>query len=396
MAGKKAEKAKEELAWRGARGFARSLERWMGGGGGKPGAGAAGEAGCTKMLDAHERKWARASYKKAAKAEKTLFLKSVMRFAYELGGGEKACPPLAKILGKMRRGRARLGEFYEYVLQDSDSRMEGGGGMRLGRVAARMGEGGLESEYYKWFRKEFGVPPGGARRRRIPLCTKSPAELRKARKKVDRKAVAGKIYSSKGRMVGSSAMGRILRYLKTGRLTKITLENAGVAASVAAILYGAGLEDVSVSGRRVNLGLRETIYNAKKRIAREGALAGRKEILQGIEYLKRRGIGAGRVEEARKLLDSGRVRLALEEVCRIALKSCSEKYVLMGRVKGSFGERGEEMVRAFKSRVGGEGESSLMEIYGMMERGNYPTALGRLRRIMGAIEAIEGDYPQFF
>jgi hypothetical protein len=54
------------------------------------------------------------------------------------------------------------------------------------------------------------------------------------------------------------------------------------------------------------------------------------------------------------------------------------------------------MISAFKERVGGAGESSLMDVYDMMGREEYPSALERLRKIFRAIEWVRGEYPHMF
>lgn len=208
--------------------------------------------------------------------------------------------------------------------------------------------------------------------------------------------MARKIYAPKGRLVGSAAMGRILGYLQTGKLTKLVFEDKAAARGVAQILHESGVDDISASGNRINMGLKETIYHAKKRIAEEGFGGSVQDVLGHLEYFSRKGIGGARINQAKKMLESGNAGGAIEEVCRIALKSCRERYLAMGEVKRSFGNDGREMVSAFKKHVGAEGDSSLLVIYDMVERGEYPSALGRLKRIFDAIEIIEGKYPHMF
>lgn len=396
MAGRKAEKAKAEIAWRQARAFVRSLEKWMGSGrGNKVSAGGAeGEVDCMGLLGGREKKWVREKYGKAGRKEKRLFLKSAMHFMCLLGTGETGCKNLANTLRRMCAGRAELGEFYEYVLQHSDDKVGKGGG-RLGAVASGMEKMGLGKEYYAWFREKYGEAEGGADAGgRAAKGARTPGGLRRARKAVDAKALAGAIFPKKGRLVGSAALMRIMDYLEDGRLTKLAFENRESAAAVAGALGRAGIGDVSLNGSRVNLGLRETLHNAKKRIAGESAGAQR-PLETYVEYFRKHGLGEAGVKEVKALLGGGRPKEAAERACRLALQACKKHYLIMGGKRYSFGKEGEKMLLSFRKHAG-EGKSSLLAVHDMIGRGEYPPALERLRRIFGAIEAVQGQYPHMF
>ncbi|MBN2122283.1 hypothetical protein JW721_04485 [Candidatus Micrarchaeota archaeon] len=387
MAGNKAEKAKEELRWNEARSFAKGLEAWAETNKAQKAfrkcfVETLGTTACRKI---------RAQYKMANKGERMLFLKCAMRFVYAAGGGKEACSSLASIIFEMAEGGARMGELYEYVLQNQEKELEHGRG-RLAKILVEMDKEGIGKEYYQWFAGEFGSDEKKAPGRGpIPISISSAKELLSSRMAVNMGALEARIHAPKGRLAGSAAMGRIREYLETGKLTKLTFRDKAASESVARILFDSGVVDILPSGNHVTLGLREKIYEAKA-AARRGVAAVPAE--EYLEYFLGKGLEESKAMEIARLMDSGRESEALGEMCRFALKECRNQYVYMGERKRSFGKKGAEMLASFKKHAGGN--VSLMGVYGMMERGEFSPALRRLRELFGAIERVSEEYPAMF
>ena len=121
----KAKKAEQELSWQEAREFARSFEDWVN-----------GEKedifysktnkkeGFFSRFSMGEKEWILKSYGMAKKTEKRVFFKTLIHFMNILGRKKIGYDNLAKILKKMANDNAKLGEFYDYLVQYSDERVE--------------------------------------------------------------------------------------------------------------------------------------------------------------------------------------------------------------------------------------------------------------------------------
>lgn len=386
MAGNKAKKAKDEILWNEARGFAKELEAWAG-------TGKAQKAfrNCfLGTLGATAGRKIGAQYKSAKKGGRLLFLKCAMHFFYAAGGGKDACSGLAEVLFDMAEEGAGVWELYEYVLQNPDKEFGHGKG-KLGKILAEMDAEGIGKEYYKWFEKEFGAPlnrAGGLGA--IPISISSAKDLVAARKAADFNALKARLRTPPGRLAGSAAIGRIKEYLETGRFAKLSFRDKAQAASVARILFDSGIGDMLPSGNHITLGLRERIYDAKAMAQKGAGLFPAEEYL---EYFLGRGMEDADAMGIANLMDSGRESEALGEMCRFALRECRNQYVFLGERKRSLGKKGEEMLESFKKHAGGN--VSLMGVYGMMEMGEFAPALRRMREILRAIENVSSEYPLF-
>ena len=391
----KAKKAAQEVAWRDSRGFARAFEKWLGG---SRNAGAAG-AVLLPMLNSKEKKWLRASYQKAEKGETRIFFKTLICAMCILGTGESACRNLAKILKKMASDEAMLGELYDYLVQYGDEKLEPEG-VRLSVVVSQMQrESGIEDEYYSWFSEEFGVPP----EEKWPeypsfFSTRRPGEFGKLRKEVDWEVLSGLLESREGLRMGNAPLGKIRRYLRDGGIAKLSFESPERAARIANVLFEFGLEDISLASSRITLGLKETIYEARKRAGRvaPAAVGGEDFLDDYISYFRAHGLDTAHLEEIGHLFSLGKENEAVEKMCRTMLQNCKKEYLIMGEKKYAHGEEGRRMITYFKNQVGEDGDASLLLLYDMITRGDYPSALKRLKTICDAIDDVKGEYPHIF
>lgn len=396
MAEGKAEKAKEEIAWKKAGVFVRALEEFLEGKGGRKQKDAQGGAGGLLEIGENEGRWLAESYKKAGKAERRLFLKTVLHAIYGLGAGEGGKAALSWIVGKMAADGAHCGELYDYLMQYGNEKVAGSG-TRLGAAVSATGkESGIDDEYYQWFNREFKVPKQEVWRRYPALFTaKSPGQIKEERKKASWKSLR-KILSSLYHMhMGNAVLSRIRDYMEKGGLAKLSLENERRAARLAGILFEFGLEDVGQNGNMVTLGLRETIYDARKSIAGGGGTHV-PAVGAYLDYFRDNLPGGEYSGELPGLIESGMESEAAERMCRAVLQECKKSYLILGQKKYTFGSEGEKMIEHFKSHVGREGDASLLSVYDMIIREDYARALEKLRAIVTALKEVRGEYPHMF
>lgn len=398
MKGNKVEKAKHELAWRDARVFARLLEDWLKGNGKAPSY-TTGERKIdfSSFVDGKEAEWLLGAYSKAKKKERLLFLKTVIYFMYWLGPKSSGFETLAKVFSIMAKDGARAGELYGYIVQYGDEKIDGTG-MRFSSLLSMLRkESTIEKEYYEWFSEEFQVPPEGLWLDYPTFfSTKTPKELAEMRRNVNWGALSGILSSLHGIYVGSAARGRIKDYVENGGITKLAFENRKRAARVARLLFEFGLEDISQNGEKVSLGLKETIYEARKKIEPAGLPPDSRFLDFYMDYFREHGLDENHVDEVNGLLGSGNVMGAVDRMCRHMLQACKKQYLMMGEKRYSFGKEGEKMIADFKNHVGAQGDASLLTLYDMVGKGEYAPALERLKVIFQAIKEVKGDYPHMF
>jgi hypothetical protein len=399
MDGGKAEKAEQELAWRDSRIFARSLESWLKGEGAGIQYQKGGEtANFFSLLGRREKEWLRDSYSTAKKEERALFLKTLIYFMYWLGVRKTGCENLATMFRWMAGDGARLGEMYDYLVQYGDERIEHRGLRFSSMVSVLRKQTAIEQEYHRWFAEEFQVPPEGIWTDYPSFfSTKTPKEFAEMRKAVKWGALYNILSSPYGLYVGSAALGKIESYVKGGGLTKLTFPDRKRAARVASLLFEFGLQDISQNSNRITLGLKETIYEARKKVVSVPSIPAAEKVMDiYLDYFRGHGLGEEQAEEIGGLFSTGRDLEAVDRMCKLVLQECKRQYLLMGEKKYSFGEEGKKMISDFKKRVGEEGEASLLSLSDMLRSGEYSAALERLRAIMEAIEKVRGDYPQMF
>ena len=399
MNNEKAEKAEQELAWQDARGFARSFEDWANGDVDEISySEARKKCGFFSVLTENEKEWLLKAYGKAKKKENRVFFKTLIYFMYLLGTKKIGCDNLAKILRKMARDEARLGEFYDYLVQYSDERVDYKE-IRFGSLASAIREGSkIEKEYYNWFRKEFNVPPEGAWSE-YPnfFTTRTPKEFIEMRKKVDWKPLSSILSTTYGIYVGNAVLGKIEDYVKHGRITKLSFESKERAARIASLLFEFNLEDLSQSSNKVTLGLKETIYRARKKVGGSPSIPAEAYLIEDyLDYFKDHGLNRVHIAEIGGLFESGADIEALDKMCKSMLQACKKQYLIMGGKKYTFGKEGIRMVSDFKKYVGAEGDASLLLLYEMINRGDYTAALKRLKTICGALEEVRMEYPHLF
>ncbi|MCP4648255.1 MAG: hypothetical protein GY852_11085 [bacterium] len=399
MDNNKAKKAKEELAWEDSRVFARSFESWLKSKGGKI------EYGDRQKIidlfsefEKHEKEWLGGSYKKAKKRERSLFLKTLIYFTYGLGTEKIGCENLAIILKKMAEDNARLGEFYGYLVQYGDARVEGRGFRFDSLVGIMQKESRIDEEYYKWFDEEFQVPPEGIWAEYPTFfSTKTPKELIQMREGAKWGSLSSILSSIYGIYVGNAVLGKLRDYVEDGGITRITFENKKRAARVATLLFEFGLQDLSQKSDRITLGLKETVYEARKKVANAPSIPTEEYFVESyLGYFKSHGLKEMQANEINKLFSVGQEIEAMDKMCRFALQACKRNYLIMGEKKYSFGNEGREMISDFKKNVGGQGDASLLSLYDMITRGDYSLALEKLRAILDAIDNVKVQYPHMF
>lgn len=399
MDGGKAEKAKQELAWRDSRIFARSFEAWLRGEGASIGYELHGEkVNFFSLLGRKEKEWLRDSYKSAKKGERNLFLKTLIYFMYWLGVKRTGCENLALMVERMAGDSARLGEFYEYLVQYGDEKIEHRGLRFNSMISVLRKQTGIEKEYYEWFSEEFRVPPEGIWTEYPTFfSTKTPKEFIEMRKKVKWSALSNILSSQYGLYVGSAVRGKVRNYVEKGGIAKLTFSNRKRAARIANLLFEFGLQDLSQNGNRITLGLKETIYDARKRVETVPSIpSGEFFVETYLDYFRGHGLERKEAAEIGGLLNSGRDLEAIDRMCRLALQECKKQYLLMGEKKYRFGDEGKRMITDFKRHVGEEGDASLLSLYDMLTVGDYSAALERLRAIMDAIDSVREEYPHMF
>ena len=397
MDGEKAEKAQEEIAWEDARIFARSFESWLKGKNVKiEYTDKRNRVNLFSGFEKKEREWLRGSYKKAKKRERTLFLKTLIYFMYGLGTKRIGCENLGIMLSKMAEDDARLGEFYGYLVQYGDARIEHRGFRFDSLVAIIQKESEIEKNYYEWFAEEFQVPPEGVWSEYPTFfSTKNPKELIEMRKGARWGPLSSILSSIYGMYVGNAVLGKLRDYVENGGITRITFENKKRAARVANLLFEFGLQDLSQKSNRITLGLKETVYDARKKVA-SAPPSGEYVVESYLGYLKSHGLAEIQVEEVNRLFSVGKEIEAMDRMCRYALQVCKKNYLVMGEKKYAFGDEGKKMVSDFKKNVGGQGEASLLSLYDMISRGDYTLALEKLRTILDAIDVVKGQYSHMF
>lgn len=397
MDGKKAKKAQEEIAWEDARVLARSFESWLKGKDVKiEYKDKRNRVNLFSSFGKKEKEWLRGSYKKAKKRERMLFLKTLIYFMYGLGTKRIGCENLTIMLSKMAEDNAKLGEFYGYLVQYGDARIEHRGFRFDSLVAVIQKESDIEKEYYGWFSEEFQVPPEGVWAEYPTFfSTKSPKELIGMRGGVRWGPLSSILSSVYGMYVGNAVLGKLKDYVENGGITRLTFENKKRAARVANLLFEFGLQDLSQKSNRITLGLKETVYDARKRVA--SAPPSEEYVVESyLGYFKSHGLEEIQAKEINNLFSVGKEIEGMDRMCRFVLQVCKKNYLVMGEKKYSFGNEGRKMVSDFKKSVGGQGDASLLSLYDMISRGDYTLALEKLRTILDAIDTVKGQYPHMF
>ncbi len=397
MDGKKAKKAQEEIAWENARSLARSFESWLKGKDAKiEYRDKRNRVNLFSIFGKKEKEWLRGSYKRAKKRERMLFLKTLIYFMYGLGTKRIGCENLTIMLSKMTEDNARLGEFYGYLVQYGDARIEHREFRFDSLVAVIQKESDIEKEYYRWFAEEFQVPPEGAWAEYPTFfSTNTPKELIEMREGVRWGPLSSILSSIYGMYVGNAVLGKLEDYVENGGITRITFENKKRAARVANLLFEFGLQDLSQKSNRITLGLKETVYDARKKVASVSP-PGEYIMESYLGYFKSHGLEEMQAKEINKLFSVGKEIEGMDRMCRFVLQVCKKNYLIMGEKKYSFGNEGREMVSDFKKSVGGQGDASLLSLYDMITRGDYTLALEKLRTILDAIDTVKGQYPHMF
>ncbi|MFP3949723.1 MAG: hypothetical protein ACLFUZ_01375 [Candidatus Micrarchaeia archaeon] len=399
MEGRMAEKAKKEIEWEKARAFARGLESMLKGGKAKIPA-------RTRMkikeflasLGEREGSWIKDVYKKSGEKERKLFLKALMYFIFWLGTEKTGQRNLKETIGRMSRDGARLGEFYDYLVQYRDKKIKGRGVRLASLVSAMDRDINMGEEYYSWFSEEFNIPPEGVWTSYPTFFTgKTPKELRDARKKINWRALRNILSSVYGMYVGHAALGRIEEYVKNGQMAKLAFQNKKRAARIASLLFQFGIKDISQNGNKLSLGLRETIYQARKQVEGGPAIELNKRFLERyLKYFTAHGLDRGKAEEITRIFERGNKWEAIDRMCRMALRICKKEYLVMGEKKYKFGKMGKKMVSDFKKNVGKQGDASLLKLYEMIAEEDYTRALHRLRAILDSIDSVREGYPNIF
>ncbi len=399
MVGEKAKKAEQELAWRDSRVFAQSFEKWLDGKTGKIVYFDGGKRiDLFSLFTDKEKEWLLKSYGKIKKDEKRIFFKTLIYFMCLLGTKKVGCKNLAKVLKKMATDDARLGEFYEYLVQYAERKVEYRGIRFSSLVSIMQKESNIEKEYYKWFSKEFHLPPEG----KCPehpdfFTTKTPKEFIEMRKNAKWKPLSSILSSIEGIYVGNAVLGKIKNYVEHGGITKLSFEGTERAARVANLLFEFGLQDISQSSNKITLGLKETIYEARKKIEEAPSFPREEYLMESyLDYFKAHGLDTVHINEISYLFNSGKEIEAVDKMCRLMVQACKKQYLIMGEKKYSFGKEGLRMVSEFKKYVGEEGHASLLLLYDMVSKRDYSSALKRLKTICDAMDDIRGDYPHMF
>ena|GEM_PF-2567377 len=399
MNNEKAKKAEQELAWRDARGFARSFEDWANGDVEDISySDARKKGGFFSLLTEKEKEWLLKAYGKAKKKENRIFFKTLIYFMYLLGTKKIGCDNLAKLLRKMARDNARLGEFFDYLVQYSDERVDYKA-VRFGSLVSAIREGSdIENEYYNWFSKEFHVPPEGAWSEYPDFFTnKTPKEFIGMRKNVDWEPLSSILSTTYGIYAGSAVLGKIEDYVKHGGIAKVSFENKERAARIASLLFEFGLEDLTQSSNKITLGLKETIYRARKKVGQGPSIPAEAYVIDDyLDYFKGHGLNKVHIAEIGDLFESGQDAEALDKMCKSMLQACKKQYLIIGEKKYSFGEEGVRMVSDFKKHVGVEGDASLLSLYEMVSKRDYASALKRLKTICEALDEVRVEYPHLF
>jgi hypothetical protein len=394
----KAKKAKGEVDWEEARVFAHLFESWLNG---KKANITYNEKGKKteffSRMEKKEKDWLKSSYKKAKKEEKKLFLKALIYFMYGLGTKRIGCENLAIMMKKMAEDTARIGEFYDYIVQYGDERIEHRN-FRFDAVVSLMKkESKIEEEYYEWFSKEFQIPPEGIWSEYPSFfTTKTPKELIEMRRGVNWKALSNILSSVYGIYVGNAALGKLKDYAENGGIARLTFQDRKRAARIANLLFEFGLQDISQKSNRIVLGLKETVYDARQRVAAPPVPTGRYFMDSCLGYFRRHGLGGPKIEEITRLFDGGKETEAVDRMCKLVLQMCKREYLVMGGKKYSFGEEGKQMLSDFKKNAGGEGQASLLSLYDMVTRQEYAPAIARMRVILDAMEHVKGKYSHMF
>ena len=399
MEGGRAEKAKKEIEWEKARAFARGLESMFRGGKAKIRA-------RTRIrikeflvsLGEKERGCLEGAYKKAPEKERKLFLKALMYFMFWLGTGKTGQSNLKETIRRMSRDGARLGEFYDYLVQYRDKKLKGRGVRLASLVSAMDRDTNMGEEYYSWFSEEFNIPPEGVWTSYPTFFTgKTPKELGEAREKINWRALRNILSSVYGMYVGHAALGRIEEYVENGQMAKLAFQNKKRAARIASLLFQFGIKDISQNGNKLTLGLRETIYQARKQVEEEPAIELNKGFLERyLRYFTAHGMDRGKAEEITKIFSEGDKWGAIDKMCRMALRICKKEYLVMGEKKYTFGKQGKKMVSDFKKNVGKQGDASLLKLYEMIANEDYTRALHRIRAILDSIDSVREEYPGIF
>lgn len=392
---------KRELAEKSAKGFAADFVRWLRTGGGAipfEGADGKNEELFFRLTDG-EKRWARDAYSAARDEEVELFSETLSQFMYWLGTKRVGCENLLWLLRKMARDGARLGEFYDYLVQYSDESLLHKP-MRLGAVVSMIRQHGeTEKRYSEWFCREFKIPLDGIHEEDglLIFSTKKANELQEERKNADVAAIYSIFYKSGVSHLGSASLGRIFDYLLSGEITKLVLESKNRANWVAGLLFESGVEDVMVSGRRITLGLKEKMSSATFMQEQTAEMPTEEEIGYAyLDYFSTHGIGEREGSEIKQLLESGNAKDALRAMGLAAIEMCRSQYLLLGEKRYSFGEEGEKMVSEFRANAGGDENASLLRVSELVERGAFVPALERLGRIINAVENAKEAYPHLF
>ncbi|MBD3397784.1 hypothetical protein GF412_01500 [Candidatus Micrarchaeota archaeon] len=399
MENTKAKKAKEELAWEDARVFVHSFESWIKGKKSKITYKEKGKkVDFFSRLSKKEKTWLKASYKKAKKEEKTLFLKTLIYFAYGLGARRIGCESLILMLRKMAEDSARLGEFYDYLVQYGDERVVQRGFRFDDVVSIMRAESSIEKEYYEWFYEEFQVPPEGVWTEYPSFFTaRTPKELINMRKHANWEALSNILSSIYGMYAGHAALGKIKDYVENGGIARLTFKDKKRAARIATLLFEFGLEDISQKSNRIVLGLKETVYDARQRVSAAPSVpTGKYFMATSLDYFRKHGLELSKAKKIEELFESGKEIEAVDKMCRIVLQMCKREYLIMGQKKYSFGDEGRQMVSEFKNNVGGEQEASLISLYDMVTRENYAPAIAKMRKILDALDNVKGRYSHMF
>jgi len=115
---------------------------------------------------------------------------------------------LGIMLSKMAEDDARLGEFYGYLVQYGDARIEHRGFRFDSLVAIIQKESEIEKNYYEWFAEEFQVPPEGVWSEYPTFfSTKNPKELIEMRKGARWGPLSSILSSIYGMYVGNAVFG---------------------------------------------------------------------------------------------------------------------------------------------------------------------------------------------
>ncbi len=391
----KVKKAEDELAWRDSREFARSFEKTI--------LGMIKKKEHSKndffsLLNKTEIEWLLRAYESAKKDEKRIFFKTLIHIIYLLGTKRIGQDNLAKMLGKMAENNAHLGELYDYLVQYSDDRIKYKK-MRFGSLVADIRkESDIEREYYTWFSKEYHIPQEGLRLEYPTFFTnKSPEETIRMRKNVNWAPLSSILSTTYGLYVGTAILGKIKKYIQQGGITKLRFENKERAARIGELLFEFGIIDISQSSNKITLGLKETIYNARKRGV-SSIEPGRKGYLldRYLEYFKKHGLRRAQYNRITGLFTVGEENRALDTLCKSMLQVCKKQYLIIGETKERDKTEGKRILSAFKRYLGIKGNASLISIYEMVEQKEYFSALHHLKNISIALEKVDGEYPNTF